>query len=479
MPKWKPIEDLPADWEKIKSSHLAGLLTIWRERHEKMKDSTALREFNERLQREWSIETGIIEGLYTLDRGTTQLLIEHGLIEDYISRENTNRPVPQVIGLLRDHSAVLEGVFDFITQQRQLSTAYVKEVHAALTQQQGTVTGQDTLGRRFETELLRGEWKKLPNNPTRPNGQIHEYCPPEHTAAEMDRLLEMHRQHQEMGVPPEIESAWLHHRFTQIHPFQDGNGRVARILASLVFLRAGGFPLGVHRDKRSAYITALENADDGDLKPLVNLFVEIEEQAILQALNIAEKPKRVDEVLEAITERLKKKTEEEDLKDGKVIGLARRLIQETTNRLTSIAEEWEPKLKQVDSQITVRVELGNQYSVSDSDYTYDTLEEVLKKGYETNLRIMWHWIRLRYENLSDIADYIIVFHNYGSEFQGALAVLTFVKIARDRQLPDTITVTDKPLIFLAEEEEESLVERFSQWLDNEVIIGLEQWRRFL
>jgi len=23
--------------------------------------------------------------------------------------------------------------------------------------------------------------------------------------------------------PPEIEAAWLHHRFTQIHPFQDGN----------------------------------------------------------------------------------------------------------------------------------------------------------------------------------------------------------------------------------------------------------------
>ena len=33
----------------------------------------------------------------------------------------------------------------------------------------------------------------------------------------------------------EIEATWLHHRFTQIHPFQDGNGRVARALASLVF----------------------------------------------------------------------------------------------------------------------------------------------------------------------------------------------------------------------------------------------------
>jgi Fic family protein len=48
-----------------------------------------------------------------------------------------------------------------------------------------------------------------------------------HVAAEMDKLVELHREHRAAGVAPEVESAWLHHRFTQIHPFQDGNGRVA------------------------------------------------------------------------------------------------------------------------------------------------------------------------------------------------------------------------------------------------------------
>src|SRR5207237_7292696 len=98
------------------------------------------------------------------------------------------------------------------------------------------------------------DWKKHSNNPTRPDGHIHEYCPPLHVAAQMDLLIGMHEQHS--GVPPEIESAWLHHRFTQIHPFQDGNGRVARALASLAAIRAGWFPLVIRRQDRAEYIGA-------------------------------------------------------------------------------------------------------------------------------------------------------------------------------------------------------------------------------
>ena len=49
----------------------------------------------------------------------------------------------------------------------------------------------------------------------------------------------MYTEHQGCGVPLEVEAAWLHHRFTQIHPFEDGNGRVARALASLVFIPDG------------------------------------------------------------------------------------------------------------------------------------------------------------------------------------------------------------------------------------------------
>jgi prophage maintenance system killer protein len=83
-----------------------------------------------------------------------------------------------------------------------------------------------------------------------------------------------------------VEAAWLHHRFTQIHPFQDGNGRVARCLATLVLLRAGRFPLVVTRDQWGDYIAALEVADAGDLAGLIRLFEQIEKRAYLNAIAI-------------------------------------------------------------------------------------------------------------------------------------------------------------------------------------------------
>ncbi len=103
----------------------------------------------------------------------------------------------------------------------------------------------DQFGRAFETALLHGDWKRQPNNPRRLDDSTHDYCPPEHVASEMDRLIEMHGRHCESNVPPEVQAAWLHHGFTQIHPFQDGNGRVARTLASLIYLREHREPVPV------------------------------------------------------------------------------------------------------------------------------------------------------------------------------------------------------------------------------------------
>ena len=87
----------------------------------------------------------------------------------------------------------------------------------------------------------------------------------------MDQLIAWYEEHEGKNVPPEIESAWLHHRFTLIHPFVDGNGRVARCLATLVLLKHQWFPLVVTRGDRTEYLSALQEADQGDLGPLVML----------------------------------------------------------------------------------------------------------------------------------------------------------------------------------------------------------------
>ncbi len=49
-----------------------------------------LRTFNERLIRSLSIETGILERIYDLDRGTTEALIAKGFYEELIGHESTN-----------------------------------------------------------------------------------------------------------------------------------------------------------------------------------------------------------------------------------------------------------------------------------------------------------------------------------------------------------------------------------------------------
>ncbi|MYA10477.1 MAG: Fic family protein [Gemmatimonadetes bacterium] len=290
---WRPIEDLPDDWQRLADSDLHRLADRWRksrrwiEHREDLRPQGAIADFTERLKREWAIETGLIERVYTLTRGITELLIERGLREELIPSSATDRDPALVFDMIQDHAAAVDGLFDFVKQERQLSTSYIKELHSVLLAHQHTASARDIFGRRVEMALTRGEYKKRPSNPVRPDGLVHEYCPPEQVASEMDSLLAMHLEHGEGGVAPEVEAAWLHHRFTQIHPFQDGNGRVARALATLVMIRAGWLPLVVTDEGRADYIDALEAADEGDLAPLVQLFAEIQRRAFEGAIDAA------------------------------------------------------------------------------------------------------------------------------------------------------------------------------------------------
>ena len=77
--QWTPIADLPENFLDLASDELSPLAEIWSEQSERLKETETLVQFNQRLGREWAIETGIIENLYSIDRGVTQLLIERGI----------------------------------------------------------------------------------------------------------------------------------------------------------------------------------------------------------------------------------------------------------------------------------------------------------------------------------------------------------------------------------------------------------------
>ena len=76
--------------------------------------------------------------------------------------------------------------------------------------------------------------------------------------------------------PPDETAVRLHHRLVFIHPFPNGNGRHARMMADLLIERLGGKPFGWGGgalvgigELRSRYIAALRAADGHDIKPLL------------------------------------------------------------------------------------------------------------------------------------------------------------------------------------------------------------------
>lgn len=95
---------------------------------------------------------------------------------------------------------------------------------------------------------------------------------------EVRKLVEDGRYWRENGTyPPDELAVRFHHRLVSIHPFPNGNGRHARLMADLIVQRAGrpafswgGTNLVTTSALRAAYIHALHRADEGDLGPLID-----------------------------------------------------------------------------------------------------------------------------------------------------------------------------------------------------------------
>lgn len=485
---WKPIEDLPSDWQNYCSSELASLTSIWKEQSEKLKTSNALRTFNEELKREWAIETGIIENLYTIDRGVTRILIERGLEESLVPHGATDKPVKQVISILKDQKEALDGVFDFIKDNRKLSTSYIKELHQVITEHQDYIQAKNTLGQLMQVKLIKGTWKKLPNNPERyTNGIIHEYCPPEQVSSEMDRLIEMHHEHIHKEVPPEVESAWLHHRFTQIHPFQDGNGRIARTLASLVFIKASWFPLVITRDMRADYISACEKADEGNLDILINIFISVQKKSFLNVLRISEnvlhEKEPISQVISAVVDKFRERKTTELKERQNVFTISLKLEDYTYEQLNNISSKLKNELSIFDKDIHVTVVKSDQNS---SHWFKNQIVIIANElGYFADTRTYAKWIRLKILEQRQV-EILLSFHSVGVDFLGVLAVSAFIEY-RDRYeeesknaiLDGPYAICDELFQFTYSEKLDNVKKRFSNWLNKVLLTGLDQWRRQL
>ena len=262
---------------------LEALRGAWREFLSGLGESDRV-AIRQRSLRRLAVETGIIERLYEVDWGLTLTLVAEGFAREVIERAE-GRVDEKTLETLVAQRESLEMVIDFVRANRQLSNSFIKELHAALTRTQLDHEVVDDLGRSDRRPLVHGEWKTQPNYVRLEDGTICECTPPEQVQSEMDRLLALYDDLEPNAhVHPVVKAAWLHHRFVQIHPFSDGNGRVARALTLLVLEQHKYAPLVVDRFHRADYMAGIQLANSGELASLVNLFTRLESAALTNEL---------------------------------------------------------------------------------------------------------------------------------------------------------------------------------------------------
>lgn len=481
---WKPIEDLPKNWQDLTSKELPALVTVWSEQADKLRNTGAFKNYLQRLQREIAIETGVIERLYDIDRGITEVLIEQGIDEALIPHGATDLPTKQVVSIIKDQESAIDSLFAFVKGERSLSTSYIKELHDLLTRNQETTDAvEQVTGNIVQIPLRRGEWKQRSNNPSRDDGSTHEYAPPEHVAMEMDNLIQWHLEHMSNHVSPEVEAAWLHHRFTQIHPFQDGNGRVARCLAILVFLKADWFPLVITRDERKEYINSLERADKGDLQPLTALFAKRQVQAFLKSLSLSERilseNRNPNALIGSVVSKLKSTKAAHEEKIAKSEEYSDMLFNQAEKYLHRVVDNVDSSFAEIETEIDVFVITSPSDDSHAHYYRYQVIETAKQLDYYANLRDYHRWIQLVL-NVERPTMLLLSFHVFGHEHNGLL-VCSACAYHKDEDEDNTKRINEiqalskTPFQFSYADEKQELTKRFQSWLEDVTIVGLEYW----
>lgn len=478
--------------EEFAFPELRALSAVWQERKFELEQNGAYKEFLKKLQREWAIETGIIERLYNWDRGVTEALIEQGVESSIISHQGG---VPQgqaehIKSMIDDHLSVVEGLFGYVKGEDPLSEYFIRGLQAQFTAHQDHTEAVTAAGDIISVALLKGEYKKLPNNPRRADGVMHSYCPPELTKEEMEALIEMYRG-AESHFEPEVRAAWLHHRFTQIHPFQDGNGRVARALASLVFLKDGLFPLVVRDSDREEYIGGLEAADDGDLRPLVNYFARRQREAILRALGLEQQVQQgnyAGQIISSALELLRDKLSKEKVKASAVYGYADKLFKVANEKFKELFSALDKELVSVTPPGKPKYHARVNAADNSSDQRHYFQKQIVSIAneqfdYFANFDNYRAWVRATIITEHEI-DYVLSFHGYGFGESGILAVSAFTNLKAPKEGGGSESISLRPAAtdlfqFNYVEQIDSTERRFAEWLESSIAIALAEWKRTL
>lgn len=215
----------------------------------------------QKLRLEWNYHSNAIEG-NQLSYGETVAFIMEGItakgktLKDHLDIKGHDEAIKYLLDIVKNADYVL-------------NEADIRNLHQLLLKENYFVDAQTPSGEKTRKEIKIGQYKSSPNHVLTATGETHYYASPEQVPMRMGDLMDWYKEAKEnKSVHPVVLATLFHHEFTAIHPFDDGNGRMGRLLLNLMLLQNGYPPIVVKQNDKLNYYQVLRQADAGEMVPI-------------------------------------------------------------------------------------------------------------------------------------------------------------------------------------------------------------------
>ena len=236
---------------------------------------------------DWNYHSSNIEG-NSLTFGETKALILFG---------HTAQAKPLKDHLeLSGHDEAIKLIEEIVGNERSVNETFIRELHEIILKKPYQVDAITPDGESTKKWVKVGQYKTAPNHVKTQTGEIFYFATPEETPAKMFDLMNWFSESvKKDDIHPIILATEFHYRFIRIHPFDDGNGRIARLLMNFVLMQNGYPPAIIKTEDKGEYLKALEQADAGQL----DFFFNYISQLVIYSLELMIRAANGEEIDEA------------------------------------------------------------------------------------------------------------------------------------------------------------------------------------
>lgn len=211
-----------------------------------------------RLSRKFTVEfnynSNHIEG-NTLTYGQTEILLLFGKVVAEAEMHDLEEMKASHVGMKMMQEEAKE-------LNKPLTETFIRTLHKTLLREDYQVHRNLPGGVSTSYTIHAGCYKTRPNSVITRYGDRFEYASPEETPALMNDLVAWYNEAEQHGGYTPMQLAILfHYRYIRIHPFEDGNGRIARLMVNFILARHGWPMLVVRSRKKQEYLDALHKSD--------------------------------------------------------------------------------------------------------------------------------------------------------------------------------------------------------------------------